>query len=70
MYILFHQHVFSINIAKNDLKCIFSLNLKGRGDWGFGLYVCMSICLSHLPSCLFNFFTYSLYVISVYTYVD
>lgn len=69
MYILFHQHVFSINIAKNDLKCIISLNLRG-GGWGFGLYVCMSICLSYLPSCLFNFFTYGLYVISVYTYVD
>lgn len=67
MYILFHQHVFSINIAKNDLKCIVSLNLKGRGDWGFGLYVDLSLPPSFLPILIF---TYGFYVISVYTYVD
>lgn len=67
MYILFHQHVFSINIAINDLKCIISLNLRG----GLGIWsICLYVDLSVPPSCLFYFFTYGLYVISVYTYVD
>lgn len=66
MYILFHQDVFSINIAKNDLKCIISLNLRG----GAGDLVYMSVCRSVSPTFLFYFFTYGFYVISVYTYVD
>lgn len=60
MYILFHQHVFSINIAKNDLKCIVSLNLKGGG--GTGDLVYMSVCRSVSPTFLPAYFTFLLTV--------